>query len=155
MFYVWSLLAFLVDRLTKYWVSRSMEPGETIPLWPGIFHITYHLNAGAAFSILQNQRWLFVAVTLAVVAGIWYAKDRVERPGSKIALALLMGGALGNLWDRLAIGKVVDFIDVRAIHYPIFNLADSFITVAVVWMAADALWTSRGREDRGRGERKT
>ncbi|MBX6396108.1 MAG: signal peptidase II, partial [Alicyclobacillaceae bacterium] len=63
---------------------------------------------------------------------------------TRYALALLLGGALGNLWDRVTTGRVVDFIDVRLIHYPIFNVADSFITVAVAWMVTDAFLASRG-----------
>ncbi|MDI3257294.1 MAG: signal peptidase II [Kyrpidia sp.] len=144
MFYVWAAVVWLVDWLTKYWVSHAMELGQTIPIWPGVLHITYHLNAGAAFSILQNQRWLFVAVTLVVIAGILSAKRRTHRHSTLAALALLLGGAVGNLWDRLVTGQVVDFIDVRIIHFPIFNVADSCITVAVAWMVVEALLAGRG-----------
>ncbi|CAB3392802.1 signal peptidase II [Kyrpidia spormannii] len=143
MFYVGAFLVWLVDWLTKYWVSHSMELGQTIPVWPGVFHITYHENAGAAFSMLQNQRWLFVAVTLVVIAGILSAKRRTRRRSTRIALALLLGGAVGNLWDRLVIGRVIDFLDVRIIHFPIFNVADSCITIAVAWMVVDALLAGR------------
>ncbi|MBX6395497.1 MAG: signal peptidase II, partial [Alicyclobacillaceae bacterium] len=108
MFYFLAALVLLLDQGTKYWVSRTMTPGETVPVWPGVFHITYHLNAGAAFSILQNQRWLFIAITVAVIVGIFYAKNRVSRRVTRYALALLLGGALGNLWDRVTTGRVVD-----------------------------------------------
>ena len=118
-----------------------MEIGQTIPLWEGVFHITSLRNKGAAFGILQGQRWFFIIVTLIVVLGIIYYLQTEGRNNRRIsfALSLLLGGALGNFFDRLIRGEVVDSLDFRLIDYPIFNLADVFIVSGVALMILD-MW---------------
>ncbi|WP_179108248.1 signal peptidase II [Staphylococcus epidermidis] len=113
-----------------------MEIGQTIPLWEGVFHITSLRNKGAAFGILQGQRWFFIIVTLIVVLGIIYYLQTEGRNNRRIsfALSLLLGGALGNFFDRLIRGEVIDSLDFRLIDYPIFNLADVFIVSGVALM---------------------
>lgn len=136
-----ALLIFFLDQGTKWLVVHFMQYGETIPLWPGVFHITSHRNAGAAFGILQNQRWFFLLITLIVVAGILFFLRRVWRKRHllSVALSLILGGAAGNFLDRLISGEVVDFLDFRLIHYPIFNLADSSIVIGVGLILLDTL----------------
>ncbi|MGI6604536.1 MAG: signal peptidase II [Firmicutes bacterium] len=124
-------LVFLLDQLCKLAVQRYLLPGETIPIWPGVFHLTYVQNPGAAFGILKYQTGFFVAVTVLVVAAIIVFARRLG-PGMgmvRFALALELGGALGNLMDRLRYGYVVDFFDFRV--WPVFNIADSAIVVGV------------------------
>lgn len=119
--------------MTKWLVIHKMDLYQTIPLWEGVFHITSHRNRGAAFGILQNQQWLFIVVTVAVVLGILVYLNRLkgDQPLMSWSLALILGGALGNLIDRIRLGEVVDFLDFQWIHYPIFNVADSAIVIGV------------------------
>ncbi|AAO03669.1 lipoprotein signal peptidase [Staphylococcus epidermidis ATCC 12228] len=122
-----------------------MEIGQTIPLWEGVFHITSLRNKGAAFGILQGQRWFFIIVTLIVVLGIIYYLQTEGRNNRRIsfALSLLLGGALGNFFDRLIRGEVIDSLDFRLIDYPIFNLADVFIVSGVALMILEVLLQSK------------
>ncbi|AMA74648.1 MULTISPECIES: signal peptidase II [Aneurinibacillus] len=140
-YYVIALLVFLVDRFTKWLVVTYMEIGQSIPLWEGVFHLTSHRNKGAAFGILQNQRAFFIIITLVVIVGIvWYLRKMVkESTLVSWALALILGGAAGNFYDRLLTGEVVDFFDFTLIHFPIFNVADSVIVIGVGLFMIDAL----------------
>ncbi|PTX51938.1 signal peptidase II [Melghirimyces profundicolus] len=128
-----ALAVFGLDQVTKWLVLKKMSLYESIPLWEGVFHITSHRNRGAAFGILQNQQWLFITITVAVVCGITWYLIRLKRtqPLMSWSLALILGGAVGNLIDRIRWGEVVDFLDFRLIHYPIFNVADSAIVIGV------------------------
>jgi signal peptidase II len=120
-------LVFAADFGSKWLVARRMWPGESIPVVPGMFHITYVRNAGAAFGLLQHQTAVFVAVTVVVIALIVAYGRQAARgePLLTLALGLQLGGAVGNLLDRLRGGSVVDFLDFRV--WPVFNLADSAI----------------------------
>jgi signal peptidase II len=139
MYYLIAIAVVALDQLTKYLVVKNMELGQSIPLIPDVFHLTSHRNMGAAFGILQNQRWLFLLITIAVVIGITVSLVRIGRnqPRVSLALSLVLGGALGNFIDRLLTGKVVDFLDFTLIHFPIFNVADAAITVGVALLLLD------------------
>lgn len=130
-YYGIALVIFLLDRFSKVLVLRFMEYGQSIPLLEGIFHLTSHRNRGAAFGILQNQRMFFLVMTLIIVSGIiWYIwRIRKDRPMFGWSLALILGGALGNFYDRLTTGEVVDFFDFALINFPIFNIADSAVVI--------------------------
>ena len=117
------------DQITKYLVSSSMAPGEGFPLIQGILDICYVRNSGAAFSSFSGKTVFLVVFTVVLIAGmVFYAiKNRKELPAAqKIALALIIGGGIGNLADRLRFGSVVDFIETYII--PVFNVADMAIT---------------------------
>jgi signal peptidase II len=139
MYYLIAIAVVALDQWTKYLVVKNMELGQSIPLIPDVFHLTSHRNMGAAFGILQNQRWLFLLITIAVVIGITVSLVRIGRnqPRVSLALSLVLGGALGNFIDRLLTGKVVDFLDFTLIHFPIFNVADAAITVGVALLLLD------------------
>jgi signal peptidase II len=136
-----ALIVFLMDQASKYAVVKYMEIGDSIPLWEGVFHITSHRNAGAAFGILQNQRWFFLLITLIVLIGIILYLRRIYRTQKLLAygLALIMGGAAGNFLDRLVTGEVVDFFDFTLINFAIFNVADSAIVIGVGLIILDTL----------------
>ena len=148
----WLALSAVVaaaDLATKAWVSAAFQVGDVHVVTPFFNLVLWH-NPGAAFSFLAGaggwQRWFFVAVTLAVSAVI-LAMLR-KSGGNRLlaaALALVLGGALGNLWDRLTLGHVVDFIQVHAAGYywPAFNVADSAITVGVVLILWDGVRDAR------------
>ncbi len=147
--YVIAVFVFIADQLSKLAVVRFMNEGETIPLWEGVFHLTSHRNRGAAFGILQDQRWFFIVVTMVVISGIIYYLQTVKNLTARmaIALSLILGGALGNFVDRLMTGEVVDFLHFRLINYPIFNIADSAIVIGVGLFILDMLLES-GRQSK-------
>jgi signal peptidase II len=121
---------------------------EQIPVIGDFFLITSSRNRGAAFGILQDQLWFFIVVTLIVVGGIvWYLR-KVSKEGRKLlptALALVLGGALGNFIDRLLMGEVVDFLQFNfgSYTFPIFNIADSCIVIGVGLIILDTLLEGR------------
>jgi signal peptidase II len=141
-YYIVALLVFLVDRITKWLVVSYMDIGQSIPLWPGVFELTSHRNRGAAFGILQNQRIFFIVITLLVIVGIvWYLrKTSKESRLVSLALALILGGAVGNFYDRVLHGEVVDFFYFKLINFPIFNVADSAIVIGVGLFLVDGLY---------------
>ncbi|WP_106005893.1 signal peptidase II [Neomoorella humiferrea] len=121
-----------LDQLTKYIVRINFQPNESLPVINSFFHLTYVNNPGAAFGLFAYKTPVFVAITVLVVAVILIAY-RILPPGSpvmRLALALITGGALGNLIDRLRFGYVVDFLDFRV--WPVFNLADVAIVSGVI-----------------------
>lgn len=126
---VLSILVIAVDQLVKMYVETTMHLGQSIPVIQDIFHITYALNPGAAFGILANQRILFVLIGAALLCGAAYFYGWLKRQDllTRIGAGLLLGGAVGNLIDRVQSGLVVDFLDFRV--WPVFNVADIAITV--------------------------
>ncbi len=138
----WLLLALLVvvlDQLSKRIALAWLVPFEPMALLPG-FNLTLMFNTGAAFSLLAEaagwQRWFFIALALAVgaVLILWMRRLPIGNIGMPLSLSLILGGALGNVIDRILYGHVIDFIDVywRNWHWPAFNLADSAIVVGAV-----------------------
>lgn len=130
--FVWiSFLVLIIDQITKYFVSRNFYLGESVQVIPNVFHWTYILNPGAAFGMLDGSRWFFVAIAVLVSAGVWYFRKELQQEPAMIqtGTALFVGGAIGNLIDRIFIGQVIDFFDFRI--WPIFNVADIAICVGV------------------------
>ncbi|WP_027718141.1 signal peptidase II [Desulfovirgula thermocuniculi] len=144
-FWLTALVTLAADQLSKWLVQLYMQEGQTIPLLPRVFHLTYVRNPGAAFGILAYQTGFFIGVALLVVLGVIWASRRLteDRFLTRLSLGLVMGGALGNLVDRLRYGLVVDFLDFRI--WPVFNLADTAIVVGTFFLLL-ALW----REEAGR-----
>lgn len=145
---VWVLFSFMlvvVDQLSKYWMLIFLTPYQSKALFPG-FNLTLAFNKGVAFSMLSTagdwNRWFFVAFSLlmSIVLLVWLIKTPSSNRTQCGALTLILGGALGNLYDRLFLGYVVDFLDVyyRNYHWPIFNLADSFICIGVALLLASS-----------------
>jgi len=122
-----------LDQLVKKWVVDNVALYGQAPLLPGVVHLTYVRNTGAAFSFFTDMRWPLTVVTVILAAAIvvFLLKSRVAVFG-KIAAGAVLGGAVGNLTDRLTRGFVVDMIEVEFIHYPVFNVADCFIVVGAI-----------------------
>lgn len=120
-----------LDQLTKWLAVIYLEGAPSLPLWQDVLHFTYTRNEGAAFGIFSNQRWVFMVfstiaiVALLVVLFAYRPKSRYVQ----ITLAMIVGGGIGNMIDRIALGYVIDFIDFTLIDFAIFNVADSFVTV--------------------------
>jgi len=149
----WLLLisAFVVaaDRLTKMWVAAHIHLGGAIPIVPRVLRITHWTNEGAAFSMFAGSasphvvRWGLVTFTLAAVLVVFIVMLRLGNciTLATVALALILGGALGNVHDRIVYGSVVDFIEVHifSYHWPDFNLADSSIVIGACLLFLDAM----------------
>jgi signal peptidase II len=141
-----SLLAIILDQASKLLVDNSMQLYESIPIMP-YFSLTYVHNTGAAFSFLSEaggwQCWFFaiLAIIISVVLFVWLTRLEKEETLLAIAISLVIGGAIGNLIDRLAYCYVIDFLDVyyNDRHWPAFNIADSAITLGVMLMLAESL----------------
>lgn len=152
--WLWLALAvFALDWVSKQHFSRTMDLGESVNLLP-VFSWTLAHNYGAAFSFLHDaggwQRWFFAGIAVAVSGGIlWWLKHLpANAKFLACALALVLGGALGNLWDRMLLGYVVDFIHVHygSWHFPAFNVADMGISVGAAMLIIDSLFLEKRRE---------
>ncbi|HHW54179.1 MAG: signal peptidase II [bacterium] len=132
--YLIGLLVLFFDQLTKFWVQNSMLPRDSIPLIPGVFHLTYVQNTGAAFGFLRGKTLFFIVVAVLVLGFIIFLAPRLsrEKPLLGLVFGLLLGGALGNLIDRIRFGYVIDFLDFRV--WPVFNIADMAIVVGVCFL---------------------
>lgn len=136
------------DQLFKHWVSGAIPLGGTLELIPGVLGLTHLRNTGMAFSMLSEHTWLLAIVSALVAAGlIWLLlRGRFTR-WEKLCLALILGGAVGNLIDRAFLGYVVDMFQTLFVKFAVFNLADSFIDVGAVGFCV--LYIARSvREDR-------
>ena len=122
---------WIVDRLLKVLIQTNFIPGETLIVIPKVFHLTYVLNPGAAFGLMAGQTWIFVVTAILVIAGVIYSQFRIPRSEklTRLAIGMIGGGALGNLYDRLVTGSVVDYLDFQVWSY-VFNFADSMIVMA-------------------------
>ena len=138
-----SSFVVIVDRLTKYLLFRNLSPGESVRVVPGLFHITLVLNSGAAFGLFKGQSVFFTisAVVLIVFILFYICRGRCKDLLTLTALGLILGGAAGNLIDRIAFGYVIDFLDFRI--WPVFNIADASITIGAFILAVRMIFDKR------------
>ena len=151
--WVWlSVIIVIFDQVTKYYISQQFELYESIQLIAGL-NLTYVHNTGAAFSFLSDaggwQRWLFISLSsgVSLLLVFWLKKQPSTDIWLAIALALILGGAVGNLIDRIFLSYVIDFIDVyyEKWHWPAFNVADSAISIGVGMLIIDSFWFDQAR----------
>jgi signal peptidase II len=150
------LIVYPLDQLTKYWINTTVEFAERIEVIPGLFDITHARNAGGAFSFFANgpleyRMVFFVGTTLfaIVLLLVFFRKLRSDEVLSATALGVVLGGALGNLTDRLRFGEVVDFLDVHLFGgytWPTFNVADSAIVIGVILLIVEIFLTKEEPE---------
>ncbi|WPK12025.1 signal peptidase II [Lysinibacillus louembei] len=139
-YYGIAIIAILLDQITKWMIVKNMELGERIAIWDPWLGLLSHRNRGAAWGMLQGQMWLFTIVTIGVIVAILYFfyTEAKGKPLLQASLMLLFGGAVGNFIDRLFRGEVVDFVDVLIpiinYEFPIFNVADAALSIAVVML---------------------
>lgn len=148
MFTLIAIVVVIIDQVTKQWVTRTMEIGESNEIIDHFLYITYHRNSGAAWGILQGWMPFFFAVTAIAVIGIllWYRKLNIKKETIlAIALMLVLGGALGNFIDRIRYQSVIDFIQTVwwGYHFPIFNVADMALVSGAILMMVDILFLDR------------
>lgn len=140
------LLIAVADQISKYIVVTQIPYGGIVDCLQGVFHLTYVQNYGAAFSFLQGQRWLFIVVFVLFVALLVWGLHRKALPFTRFelwCLAATLGGGLGNILDRVFRGYVVDMIAVDFIQFPVFNVADCFITCGAIGLLLHLIFWNR------------
>ncbi|MEA3506030.1 MAG: signal peptidase II [Elusimicrobiota bacterium] len=145
MAYCIALSVILADRLIKFLVMVNLRPGEPVVIFP-FLNLTYLKNTGIAFSLFHGANnilvWINAAVILFLMGILYSSKD--ETRSLRAAYALIMGGALSNLWDRIAYGAVIDFIDFKI--WPVFNIADTAITAGAALIAYNLISACREKK---------
>jgi signal peptidase II len=149
LFWLVAIVGLIIDQLTKYWTIKSFDRlCETFPFWKDVFHFTYVINSGAAFSLFSRTnnngciypsgdavggnwlRWLSLIVSLGLI--IYALFGSRMKPLEQLGFGFILAGALGNGIDRFFLGYVIDFLDFRLINFPVFNLADVCINLGMI-----------------------
>lgn len=142
---IWAGFAALIvilDQWTKHLTVTHIPLGSVVPVWDGVFHFTHIHNTGMAFSLLEGGRWFFLVMTLAafVLLGVALKKKWITHPSGLWALAMIAGGAVGNLIDRVLYGYVVDMIEVEFMRFAVFNVADCFVCIGAALLVIYAFF---------------
>lgn len=148
----WLLLPVIaLDRVTKRAAAAALAPGGVKTALPGLLSWAYTENRGAAFSLFSGRSLLLILLTLALIAGLLiYLLRHEDNPAPERAgLWLVAGGGLGNLWDRLVYGCVIDFIRLDFVNFAVFNVADVFVCAGALLVALSALKSEAGRKRHG------
>lgn len=143
---LFSALIVAVDQITKFLVVENIPLHADIPLLPGVVQLTYAQNTGAAFSILQGQQWLFAVIFAVLTVAIIWAYFKKVFPFTRFewfCIAAVYGGGLGNMIDRLRLGYVIDMIETQFIEFPVFNVADSFITCGCIALMVSLIFFNK------------
>ena len=136
----------IVDQVTKYLTVANIPLSGFVEAVPGLFHLTYVRNFGAAFSSFEGQQWLFAIIFVLFTAGVIYDFAKKAMPFTDLErwlIAAIYGGGLGNMIDRLRFGYVVDMICVDFMNFPVFNVADCFITCGCILLAAHLIFFNK------------
>ncbi|MFN4295264.1 MAG: signal peptidase II [Brevundimonas sp.] len=148
--YAFAATVIILDQITKAWMLHGLhlrEVGQIQVLEP-VFNLTFVLNRGVSFGLLtggETGRWLLTVFSIAVAGLLAFWATRADRRLLITAIGLIMGGALGNVIDRIRFGGVVDFLDFSGLYFPwVFNVADSAISIGVVLLIADSFISERG-----------
>lgn len=150
--YATAAVAYVLDRVTKLWVEAALAGRAPIEIVPGVLSFNYTTNSGGAFGLGRSAPWVFAGATALVSVVIVFVSFRLDRRPLALALGLILGGALGNLTDRILngpglSGHVIDFIDLQV--WPVFNLADASIVVGAILLAMSS---ARREEPEGMAE---
>ena len=156
-----AFVCFFLDRASKiimvnhvFGIENLAENVRThaITVIDGIIDFNYYANTGVAFGFLQDNKWIIVVICIAILFGILFTiyKTKPETITEKIAYGMIIGGALGNLTDRLMHGFVIDFIETKFIDFPVFNIADSFIVIGAVLICVHFLFFDKKEDEIGK-----
>ena len=143
---LFAAIAVILDQVSKVLVLRLIPLQGWVKAIPGLFHLTYTQNTGAAFSSFEGMRWLFVGIFVVVTVALLYEYFKKPMPFTgfeRWCLAAIYGGALGNVIDRIRLGYVVDMICVDFINFPVFNVADCFITCGCIALMVHVLFFNK------------
>lgn len=150
---LYTAILILMDQISKYIIVKTMNIGESISVIGEVLQITSHRNYGAAWGMLQNQMIFFYIITIIVLIALiyFYYKEAADNLLMQCGLMLIFAGAVGNFIDRLFRGNVVDFIDTKIISYdfPIFNVADSCLTIGVFILLYELLFNQKEEKSHG------
>ncbi len=144
----WSVIIVLLDQITKILISTSIVYGDSVSILGNILRFTYIKNPGMAFGIQVGNRVFFTAFALiaSIVILVYLFRLKPENFLPRFALASILGGAIGNLIDRLAYKEVIDFIDIRIIRWPVFNIADVAVTLGMILLIAYVIFDNKELE---------
>ena len=136
------VICIVLDQIVKYWAATDLQARGTIPLWEGVFHLTYCENTGAAFSMFSDNRWVFMVFSVIAMMIMTYllVKFHGRHWLLSVSLAAVLGGGIGNMIDRGLSGYVVDFLDFQVMKFAVFNVADIFVTCGSVALAVYILF---------------
>ena len=143
---VFCLGAIGIDQLTKFWVVQGIPLHTTVPVWNGVFHLTYTQNTGAAFSSFEGQHWLFALVMLIFIGFIIWEFPKKKMGFTTVErwlMVSILAGGIGNMIDRLRLGYVVDMIEVEFMNFAVFNVADIFITCGCFLLIAHLIFFNK------------
>ena len=145
---LWIGLVFLIDQISKFLVVARFELGESISIFP-FFHLTYVTNTGTAFGLFQGVNILFIVISLLIIAVLIFWRKNIISYGvwAKAGFILVLGGAMGNLFDRIVRGVVGDFLDFLV--WPVFNIADTSICIGTVLLAFFCAGDKKGSQQAG------
>ncbi len=143
---LFALAIAVADQVSKYLVVQNIPLFTQTPAVPGLFHLTHVRNTGAAFSSFEGMRWLFVLIFVVLTAAVffeYFKKPMPFKPWERWLIAAIYGGGLGNMIDRVRLGYVVDMIEVEFMQFPVFNVADCFITCGCIAMMLSLIFLNR------------
>lgn len=148
---LWVLIIIAIvglDQVTKLLVIKNIGYGEMIPVIKDFFFLTYHENTGAAWGIFPGGRYFFIVLTAIISIAMAYYLFKTDNKYYKVSLSLILGGAIGNLLDRIIKGRVVDFLDFHfgTYNFPTFNVADSFVVIGTFLLAYYILFVYKEQE---------
>ena len=127
------ILIIIIDQITKYIIKSNLELNQSIPIIKDLFHLTLTTNTGAGFGVLKENNLVIAFITIMILGFILFYYDKLPKKGKEhISLVLIVSGALSNLFDRIFLGHIIDFIDFRI--WPIFNISDACITMGGLYL---------------------
>ncbi len=148
--WIMTIVFIIIDLISKYIIDKYLTLNESIKIIKGFLNITYVRNTGVAFSMFNDSKYFILIISTLIIIGIIYYvyKNKSQNKLETIGYSLVLGGAIGNLIDRIFKGYVIDFIDVKifSYDYPIFNLADTFIVVGVLLLIVCAWRCKNGNK---------
>ncbi len=147
-FFAGIFIIAILDQAAKVFAAGLLPSLKSVPIIKDVFHLTYVENTGAGFGVFSGHTWILTVLTLAVILAVVIYMT-AKRPKSKtltLAMTFIMGGALGNVIDRIRLGYVIDFFDFTLIDFPVFNVADCFITIGAVIFAVYVIFLSDKKE---------
>ena len=149
--------AVCLDQLTKWMAVIWLQGEPSFPLWRDVLHFTFVKNEGAAFGMLAEHRWVFMVVSSVAIVGlsVYLFRHRKDSLWIRIPLAMIIGGGIGNMIDRVVLGYVIDFIDFTLINFAVFNVADSFVCVGAVTLMGYLIWDLAREISRAKAEAKS
>jgi signal peptidase II len=146
--------AVILDVVTKQLAIAHLKPIGSVPIIKNVFHLTYRVNYGAAWSIFSapDQRWIFMTVSTVAILGLlaYLLIVKLDSRLMQLGLGAIIGGGIGNMIDRISLGYVVDFLDARIINFPVFNVADCFVCIGAGLLMLSLLldWRKEAKGDK-------